>query len=44
MAIDTTGTITGTLGQVYTVNSTYGAASDQAKDDMNAFAHASGNG
>jgi hypothetical protein len=43
-ALDTTGTVTGTQGSVYTVNSTYGAASDQAKDDMNAFAHAIGNG
>jgi hypothetical protein len=39
-AIDTTGTETGTVGAVYTVNSTYGAASSQQQDDMNAFAHA----
>jgi len=43
MAIDTTGTETGTVGGVYTVNNTYGGASDQQKDDMNAFAHAMGN-
>jgi len=43
MAIDTSGTETGTVGEVYTVNSTYGGASDQQKDDMNAFAHAMGN-
>jgi hypothetical protein len=42
-AIDTTGTETGTVGGVYTVNNTYGGASDQQKDDMNAFAHAMGN-
>jgi len=41
-AIDVTGTQTGTVGGVYTVNSTYGQASDQQKDDMNAFAHATG--
>jgi hypothetical protein len=43
-AIDTTGTMTGTVGGVYTVSSTYGEASDQQKDDMNAYAHAIGNG
>lgn len=43
-AIDTSGTETGTVGAVYTVNSTYGSASDQQKDDMNAFASAIGNG
>lgn len=43
MAIDTTGTVTGTQGEIYTVNSTYGAASPQAQDDMNAYAHAIGN-
>ena len=43
MAIDTTGTQTGTVGGTYVVNSTYGGASDQQKDDMNAFAHAMGN-
>lgn len=42
-AIDTSGTETGTVGGVYTVNSTYGQATDQQKDDMNAFAHAMGN-
>lgn len=42
-AIDTSGTETGTVGGVYTVNSTYGDASDQQKDDMNAYAHAIGN-
>jgi hypothetical protein len=42
-AVDTTGTETGTVGSVYTVNATYGNASDQQKDDMNAFAHAIGN-
>jgi hypothetical protein len=41
-AIDTSGTQTGTMGAVYTVNSTYGAATGQQQDDMNAFAHASG--
>jgi len=41
-AIDTSGTETGTVGNVYTVNSTYADATDQQKDDMNAFAHASG--
>jgi len=41
-AIDTTGTQNGTMGAVYTVNSTYGDASDQQQCDMNAFAHASG--
>jgi hypothetical protein len=41
-AIDTTGTQTGTIGAVYTVNSTYGDATDQQQGDMNAFAHASG--
>jgi len=41
-AIDTSGTETGTVGNVYTVNSTYEDATDQQKDDMNAFAHASG--
>lgn len=41
-AIDTSGTETGTVGNVYTVNSSYGDATDQQKDDMNAFAHASG--
>ena len=41
-AIDMSGTETGTVGQVYTVNSTYGDASSQQQDDMNAFAHASG--
>jgi hypothetical protein len=41
-AIDTSGTQTGTVGAVYTVNSTYGGASGQQQDDMNAFAHASG--
>jgi hypothetical protein len=41
-AIDTSGTQTGTMGAVYTVTSDYGSASDQQKDDMNAFAHASG--
>jgi len=40
MAIDTSGLATGTMGSVYTVNSTYAAASDQARDDMNAYAHA----
>jgi hypothetical protein len=30
------------MGAVYTVTSDYGSASDQQKDDMNAFAHASG--
>lgn len=44
MALDTTGNVTGTMGEVYTVNSSYGSASDQAKDDMNAYAHAIGNG
>lgn len=42
-AIDTSGTETGTVGNVYTVNSTYGAATDQQRDDMNAYAHAIGN-
>src|SRR5215471_20016840 len=42
MAIDTTGTETGTVGGVYTVNSTYGSASGQQQDDMNAFAQAMG--
>jgi len=42
-AIDTTGNETGTMGNVYTVNSSYGDASDQQKDDMNAYAHAIGN-
>jgi hypothetical protein len=42
-AIDTTGTITGTVGNIYTVSSTYGAASDQEQDDMNAYANAIGN-
>jgi hypothetical protein len=41
-ALDMTGTETGTMGAVYTVNSTYGEASGQQQDDMNAFAHASG--
>jgi len=30
-------------GQIYTVNSSYGSASDQEKDDMNRFAHQIGN-
>jgi hypothetical protein len=42
-AIDLTGAATGTVGSVYTISSTYGAGSDQAKDDMNAFAHQIGN-
>jgi hypothetical protein len=42
-AIDLTGTATGTVGQVYTVSSTYGGATDQQKDDMNAYAHQVGN-
>jgi len=42
-AIDTTGTETGTVGNVYTVNSSYGSASAQQQDDMNAYAHAIGN-
>ena len=43
MAIDTSGTETGTVGGTYTVNSTYGQASAQQQDDTNAFAHAMGN-
>lgn len=31
-------------GNTYTVNSTYGAASAQQKDDMNRYAHNVGNG
>jgi hypothetical protein len=42
-AIDLTGAATGTVGSVYTVSSTYGGASEQTKDDMNAFAHQIGN-
>jgi len=42
-AIDTSGTETGTVGQVYTVDSSYGDASSQQQDDMNAYAHAIGN-
>jgi hypothetical protein len=30
------------MGAVYTVDSTYGDASGQQQDDMNAYAHASG--
>jgi len=41
-AIDTSGTETGTVGQVYTVNSTYADATDQQRNDMNTFANASG--
>ena len=44
MAIDTSGTETGTVGGIYTVNSTYGSASDQQQGDMNAYANAVGNG
>jgi hypothetical protein len=43
-AIDTTGTMTGTVGNVYTVSNTYGSSTPQQQDDMNAFAHAIGNG
>jgi hypothetical protein len=43
-AIDTSGAVTGQIGSVYTVDSTYADATDQQKDDMNAFAHANPNG
>jgi hypothetical protein len=43
IAVDTTGTETGTVGQVYTVNATYGDSTPQQQDDMNAYAHAIGN-
>lgn len=42
-AIDLTGKATGTVGSVYTVSSTYGGASAQQQDDMNAFANQVGN-
>lgn len=42
-AIDMSGTETGTVGAVYTVNSSYASATDQQRDDMNAYAHAIGN-
>ena len=42
-AIDLTGAVTGAAGAIYTVASTYGGASDQQKDDMNAYAHQIGN-
>lgn len=43
MAIDTTGTMTGTVGNIYTVNSTYGNSTPQQQDDENAYANAIGN-
>jgi len=42
-AIDLTGAITGAVGGVYTVDATYGNATDQQRDDMNAYAHQIGN-
>jgi hypothetical protein len=42
-AIDLTGAATGSVGSVYTVSSTYGDASGQQQDDMNAYAHQIGN-
>jgi hypothetical protein len=42
-AVDLTGSSTGTVGAIYTVSSTYGAASAQDQDNMNAFAHQIGN-
>jgi hypothetical protein len=42
-AIDTTGNATGTIGNVYTINTGYGDMTDQQKDDANAYAHAIGN-
>ncbi len=41
--IDITGGETGTMGNVYTINSSYGNMTDQQKDDANAYAHAIGN-
>ena len=42
-AIDLTGLVTGNPGNVYTYSGSYGDASSQAQDDMNAFAHQIGN-
>lgn len=42
-ALDLTGAVTGNVGNVYTVDSTYGNATDQQKDDMNAYARQIGN-
>lgn len=42
-ALDLTGAVTGNVGGVYTVDSTYGNATDQQKDDMNAYARQIGN-
>lgn len=41
--IDLTGTVTGAMGTVYTIASSYGDMTDQQKDDANAFAHQVGN-
>jgi hypothetical protein len=43
MGIDITGSETGTIGNVYTINSSYGSMSGQQQDDANAYAHAIGN-